>query len=398
MPLSVYLDSSDYSVLSDPAKAEREAPGVLGQLMQFRDEGVVEFFFSAAHLTEMAPIRREFVDAGGRRANLLVELCGGNCMIHHETLFRAEVRAALGLSSANFVPIDRGGRWFPEGAAEFLPITRADEIESTRSAIAGILPNGTRAQRRQAERKIIKGGKLLPEIRVALQKNAQNGDLSEILAMYPMRADAARILAKYVAGTATADEASAALEMSFCDPRLVLQWFEKDHNKISPFVAWARGPAAEMADKVLGLANLIESARSNLLDGGAAIEAMYSGSRWNEWQSQMLSEIANRLSEELKPGARLDVAEIDRNCPGISTAIRSLHSAWRSITFDKPRKPKPSDFVDALHATYAPYVDVFRADGFMTEHIGNRVSKFGTKVVAKLALLPQVLRDLDSRE
>ena len=56
MPLRIYLDSSDYSVLSEPDKAAREAPGVLDELQRLRDAGLVEFLFSAAHLTEMAGI------------------------------------------------------------------------------------------------------------------------------------------------------------------------------------------------------------------------------------------------------------------------------------------------------------------------------------------------------
>jgi hypothetical protein len=106
----------------------------------------------------------------------------------------------------------------------------------------------------------------------------------------------------------------------------------------------------------------------------------------------MLVGIANRFGEGLKPSAKLDIALVDTHCPGISTAIRSLHSAWRSITFENPRKPKESDFVDALHAAYAPYVDVFRADGFMANHVAKQVARFGTTVVPKLSSLPEVLR------
>jgi hypothetical protein len=391
MPLRIYLDSSDYSVLSDPDKAAREAPGVLDELQRLRDAGLVEFFFSAAHLTEMAPLQPSYADAAIRRGNMLAELCGGNCSVHHETLFHAEVSAALGLSSGVFNPTDRDGKWFPEGVAEMSPVTEADHLRSVQSTIAEVLPNATRAQKRQAKRMLSKGGKLRPAMRSALVHGAE-GDLSDILALYPMRPDAARVFARYVVGNATAADATAAFESNLRDPRWMMQWFEKHHDKLTPFVSWARGPAALITDRVRELARLVESARANPFITEESLASMYGPAKWEEWQSSMLVGIANRFGEGLKPSAKLDIALVDTHCPGISTAIRSLHSAWRSITFENPRKPKESDFVDALHAAYAPYVDVFRADGFMANHVAKQVARFGTTVVPKLSSLPEVLR------
>ncbi len=392
MPLRVYLDSSDYSVLSDPDKAEREVPGVLATLRRLKDAGAVEFFFSAAHLTEMAPVQPDYADAALRRGSMLVALCGGNCLVHHETLFRAEVSAALGLSSILYDPTDRTGKWFPEGAAEMSPVTEADQLRSIKSTIDDVIPNATRAQRRQAQRLLTKGGKLRPAFRDALQRGAVEGDLTEILAVYPMRPVDARVLARYVAGTATAAEATAAFESSLRDPRWMMQWFDRHHDKLTPFVSWARGPAAQLTDKVREMARLVESMRANPLLTEETLSSMYGPAKWEERQTTLLLGITNKLAGSLKPGATLDIALIERHCPGISTAIRSMHAAWRSITFDSPRNPKESDFVDALHAAYAPYVDVFRADSFMAPHVAKQVARFGTTVAPKLSLLPEILR------
>ena len=49
-----------------------------------------------------------------------------------------------------------------------------------------------------------------------------------------------------------------------------------------------------------------------------------------------------------------------------------------------PRKAKLSDFPDAMHAMYAPYVDVFRADSFMAPHVNRCVQRHSTIVVSKL--------------
>jgi hypothetical protein len=392
-PIRVYLDSSDYSTLSDPAKLAREAPGVLVELKQLKADGIAEFFYSAAHLTEMAPTKSTYADAAIRRADLLADLCDGNCMIHHETLFNYEVRVALGLVHESFDPIDRNGQWFPEGAIEMSPVRAADRLRAIQDTIAEVLPDATRAQRRQAKRMLSKGGKPRPFVERMLQQNARVGDLSEVLAAYPMRPDAARTLVKYISGHATAGQANEAFETSLRDPRWMMQWFDKHHDKLSPVVAWARGPAATLTGKVMELARLVEATRASAAFTDEALSSMYSHAKWGEWQTTMLVGLANRFAERVEPGVTLNENQIDADCPGISTAVRSLHSAWRSVTFEKPRLAKESDFVDALHAAYAPYVDVFRADGFMAEYIRPRLRRFSTKVVSKLSALPAILRD-----
>jgi hypothetical protein len=37
-----------------------------------------------------------------------------------------------------------------------------------------------------------------------------------------------------------------------------------------------------------------------------------------------------------------------------------MHSSLRNAIGNHARSPEPNDFVDAVHAMYAPYVDLFR--------------------------------------
>jgi hypothetical protein len=53
--------------------------------------------------------------------------------------------------------------------------------------------------------------------------------------------------------------------------------------------------------------------------------------------------------------------------------------------------------VDALHALNAPYVHVFRADGYMSPHIQRQVQRHGTIVIPRLANLVEVLTKEVSR-
>ena len=88
---------------------------------------------------------------------------------------------------------------------------------------------------------------------------------------------------------------------------------------------------------------------------------------------------------------------IDGSCPGLSVCIRALHSAWGTAISKTPRQAKLSDFPDAIHAMYAPYMDVFRADSFMSAHIAKHVASKMTRVVPKLIQRPDAIRTALSR-
>lgn len=93
----------------------------------------------------------------------------------------------------------------------------------------------------------------------------------------------------------------------------------------------------------------------------------------------------------------LDTRQIDSGCPGFSTGLRTLFSAWWQSIVDAPRTPLASDYLDAMHAMYAPYVDVFRTDAFMAPHV-TKFTKSRTSVISKLSELAAVIqRALDSK-
>ena len=68
----------------------------------------------------------------------------------------------------------------------------------------------------------------------------------------------------------------------------------------------------------------------------------------------------------------------------MTVAVRSLFSAWWTTTTKMPRAPQSNDFADAMHAIYAPYVHVFRADSFMAPHIQKHAARYGVRVISKL--------------
>jgi hypothetical protein len=117
--------------------------------------------------------------------------------------------------------------------------------------------------------------------------------------------------------------------------------------------------------------------------------------RWKMWQEQVLLGVASKLSERHGRGVdTLTLERVEECCPGLSVGVRSLHLAWRAAVLRNAREAKPSDFVDAAHAMYAPYVDIFGADSFMAPHISSFAGKLGVTVVSKLGALPQKILSL----
>jgi hypothetical protein len=91
-PLQVYLDSSDFSDLSDPKKATVCRPVAL-QLIEWRNKGKIEIRCSQAHVCEMAPTAPQHLDLARRRAECIVQLCGKRTLLAHGDLATAEVVA-----------------------------------------------------------------------------------------------------------------------------------------------------------------------------------------------------------------------------------------------------------------------------------------------------------------
>jgi hypothetical protein len=117
---------------------------------------------------------------------------------------------------------------------------------------------------------------------------------------------------------------------------------------------------------------------------------------WRKGQDQLLLDVANDLLLKLLPGSAgcRSVDLVDAHCPGLSTAFRSLHlSLWAALS-EEPREPQDSDFADAVHSMYAPYVTLFRADRYMAPYVEKQVHPRGGKVVSRLDELPGAVENL----
>lgn len=391
-PILVYLDNNDYSRLSDLDLLEGRFAGVLEKLMSARSDKVI-YCFSGTMLSEISPLAPAYSDAANRRAEALVSHCGRNALISIDRLIDAEIKALLG-STASPPPIwSPTGDWFPSNIEAFSPVKQFELAAQVRDSIKTLAPN--RKARRFAEAKALKGQRVTAPMKRLLVSGAREGTLNEILRSYPMRPEDARVLARFAVGDATVQEANEAFVETLRDPRWMMSWFEQHHGEHNSFITGVRAPAESLANTMRQFAANLKLFRESQATSGTSDRKLRPDvAQWKKWQDQFLVGLATRLARVAlgsEPPPITSMA-VDEKCPGLSVGIRSLLSAWHSaLTETTPRPPGDSDFPDSVHAMYAPYVQIFRADRFMAPHIRKHAAKFGTSVVPKLEDLPTVI-------
>jgi hypothetical protein len=368
--ITVYLDSNDYSTLSDPLSIERSHFAKMStrkrEANSWRLGQVQELY---ANLVD-AVCPSTYAPAATARADLLVALCGRNAFISFDRLIKLELSRFVNPDAAPIKALSNDADWFPELDDVISPLQWADTAREIDKAVRerGI----NREHRRALKRQLFKANQPKPMISEWLANQDVGADLSDILRLYPMRPQDAKVLGRYVLGRATATEAQEAFLESLRDPRWMMRWFAAHHDRLTPVNEWLRGPSRNMTTRMKEMAaGAKELRRFEAIPGSKFSAEMLTSAGWRSAQDELLLNVANRLLAEFHPES-LPIGStdlVDRNCPGLSATIRSLHSAlWDSVG-GNPRTPQESDFVDAVHAMYAPYVTFFRADRYMSPHI-----------------------------
>lgn len=200
MALQVYLDSSDFSKLSDPSGVPDNLLEIKARLLSFAKSGDVIFRFSSAHIVEMAPVEQIAESAAEARARFLADLCGNNCLLSFDQLMAAE----LGVCAENkAVAVDvysNEGNWFPRSVDGLFSVLGEDRIspENFLPRFDGL----PREARRRAEREYFKNGKLRAEAKARILKESK-GAADTLLSQLPMRACDADVIVRYMIGDAT---------------------------------------------------------------------------------------------------------------------------------------------------------------------------------------------------
>lgn len=396
--LRVYLDSADYSNLSNP-KSPPHIHGIRRKLQTLSDAGNIEFWYSGAHISEMAPLKWEYSELAAQRAACLSDLCGRHALISIDKLLAHEYRCLARECHTISPVLSYVGDWFPE-LGDIMPTDPwAEAVEQAADVMK------EHGLNRDARRKInahlfTKGN---PK-KAMLKAISNKPDVHAILEKYPMKEHDAIIFSKYLTGSATRAQAEAAFLESLRDPRWMMQWFDLHHERMTPVLTWARGRAPDMVNRIREAAQTVMKIKAE--HAGEVYASHARGEMppidpvnnvwWKKSQDELVSKVATRVAAEYsKDHARILITPLasDTYMPGLSTSIRLVHSLAKHSVGKTARKLKESDWVDCIHAMYAPYVDVFRADKFMAPLIQPYVEERGVTVVGDLEALLTTITD-----
>lgn len=378
----VYLDSSDYSVLSDPARETAEVRDIREQLLAWARAGSVDFRYSQVHISEMAPTREDKIEEAILRVGLLCKLCGPCCLIGYWEVLQLE-RLRLERKDPKFGTVfSNRGEWFTgidETVSKML-----EGISEAKSEVVATLKKLTasRAHLRASEKLI---------------KQHAQPVISALERDMPLRPGNGQVFGRYMIGNASERELRRALDAAFREPVLMIRWLHKNFNSTGPSLSFLRGPSTGFQSDMTNLRTWV----SDLRRKRSAEHSENSVTGIDEISCDDLLIAALRQLQSLfdvpiphTADSSVDLDALQSCAPGLLTALRtSIRVSLASTTVGTPRKPLGSDFLDVFHSFYVPYVNVFRADRYMTPIVEKSLGTCATQVVGSIVdVIPAIER------
>ena len=393
--ITVYLDSQDYSTLTDPKQLTPALLGLREQLKDYAKSGRGQFVFSGIVVSEVTPLTLDAGSLATAKADLLSELCGRNTLVSFDRLLRMEINALSGTTDLHPDPLDREGNWFPE----LSPMESGGLWREMEMRLGGDLKDSgfTRQQRRAHSRKFIKSGQPRSTVRSLFDQYDAAPLMQKFLVSYPMSPEHAWVLSQYARGRATDAEFDEALRGSMRDPKWMMRWFATSQALASPIAEIVRKPGREIGALMRNLATISKDYAESLLSQDPPGSRAALAKEWGNRQDSQMCGIVSALAESksLAVPASFDAADVVTKCPGLATMLGALYSrVWENVAGGKKKVLSDSLPVDTMHSLYAPYVDVFRADREMAHHIAKQLKLHGTTVVPTREKLPEVIERL----
>lgn len=379
-PLRIYLDTSDYSRFADIGY--RNEPGladILHFLREKKEQGLIEIRFSAIHLFEFLkdPSQRTLAL---RKVQVMEELCDDHSFRFFSDALEQEREALrLGADPASLVISDEG-EWFPS--------IELDDSFKLDTIFPSLLENFPMFGAEQL-RAMLKS----PEAAAFLKQNMPKElPLANIYG--------SNLLDRFLSSSISGQEMAREVMKGFTKPSILIDHYlegrpdaQKFFGMLARLEQQLHGTLVQAQEKlkphvefVLGLdQDTIKQTREYVKNLGlSGSSAPYLG----------LDKLPTHLQEAVGQDRFL------KELPALSTHYNVLAAYMRDIIYPSPGLPeiKESDVGDILHATYLPYVNLYRTDGRFGA-LMNSVSKpSSVKVVPKLRQLPEAIeKELEKR-
>lgn len=328
--ITVYLDSNDYSNFAT-AKPNSEAWEIKNQFLKYKKTGKVAFVFSAVGVAEAVPIGSGLKhSASYERLMTIEELCGTNSLKSIFEAIEGEVLAGIHLQ-----PFCAKGAWLPSDfnigdmVKEIADLARQAfcEANSMPSSYKFVFDHHYRSQ---------------PEYR----ENILSGFFGKLNLSKVKRRELLRTPKESISLEVDLDRL---IKEAMLNKRTLAEVLKTESQMAFFLSSVIRRPGEEIANAF----NISISEQESIGDQGG-----------------LLLRFFNRLAQKIGVQTidELMVNDIKARCPGFSLMTEILNdSAIERLAAGKDLVS--NQVVDAMHAFYAPYVDLFKADKYTTRII-----------------------------
>lgn len=391
----LYLDSND---ISDLATQKRDIDKEnLERLLILKNHGKVEIRYSGVHILEAAHLSTSSLPWAKRRAEIVLQLCGGKCFTWFFDLTGKEVlQAALGgvLERPGYALNDEG-RWFPN--VESLAHDLRDVLAETwrEELRKSGLPRG---HRRKLEKTYMRDGVLTPAAMPFLEKTG-GSVVDAISHSLPIARNlfSRDVLLKFACGEDNGSAVVKQLENTFAHLPTFFEWACESFDNETTLRGWLRSEGTGFIDFINGVRQMVD-------------ELAELGSRLGRAEKDINREVTT-LVKRASAQARVKLLEskigaLGRKHPEIPReswdrvrqsrfgqlpiidamlgAMEGFGSRETKLARGSRRTLEPSDWGDVLHMAHIPLVDVFKCD-VRSVHIAKPIAaRTGTAVVSNL--------------
>lgn len=394
-PIVVYLDSQDFSRLSD-AKMDASISPVRDKLLELKREGIARFAFSDVLVYECLPVKPEDAALSLKRIESIVEFCDGQSLPPASEVIRSELGLLISQEGkySKFANQPFSGHWFPK--LDLTSETRDVERNAAKTAFSNLKETMGLSLSRNERRAFLK--KFKSSNKADGYSSLASQGMSDLASLYPIDLSDKHLLAEY---------------LRCGNSRVLLPLVEKSLGDLLFFSRWC-------VDNWDGGQKFVRSLRSGNDQTKASLIRFYEHMKEvNGRALEVISErelssmLADKIEEmrdwfvssfaaiQIKNFLGVDVPNDGRFRPSLVKTPAVL--SWleftaavlvRSAAVAHPRNPHKkshSDFADSMHVLYLPRVDIFRADRFTSQILEGSLSFQSTVVEPSLEKLPETI-------
>jgi hypothetical protein len=374
-PVIVYLDSQDFSRFSPSHRDYEAALPTKRQLLSLRDQGVARFVFSDVLFFEALPTDPKFTSQGLERIRAIAEICGNDHLPSGMTIVEHEFKTLAGSTEAlNWT------EWYPR--FEFERPNRQAELKEWISNTA------TNRKHRRTLTKLTSK---------RLDPSLSKLGAEQLLQKYPLFQSGKAVIQAYLRDESTWPDLKQLILDGLSDIVALSAWLGDNWKHGQRFMESLRAGNKRMQTSLSnyydGMKSTFENSSIPEADAAKILEEIQ--------KNEMNKAFGRIINGNSKDQALISMHEpiehiVRHRAPSLYCAFTFIGEIIRASALPtrarNPYKKAGSDFADAMHLLFLPYVDVIRVDHFSHDTLSKAKLSFRARPCPSLTDLPKLIQ------